>query len=62
MDAVLLIEVDSETDKLDADEREVRIKRKAFYRRLGCLEVERFDLRALDDEMHDGFRAKERRL
>ena len=42
-DAVLLIEVDSEMDKLDADEREVRIKRKAFYRRLGCLEVERFD-------------------
>lgn len=41
--AVLLIEVDSEADTVDAAERAVRLKRKQFYRRLGCREVQGFD-------------------
>lgn len=41
--ALLLIEVDSEADAVDAAERGVRLKRKQFYRRLGCREVEGFD-------------------
>jgi GNAT superfamily N-acetyltransferase len=40
---LLLIEVDSEADTVDAGERAVRLKRKQFYRRLGCLEVAGFD-------------------
>ena len=41
--ALLLVEVDSEADTVDAGERAVRLKRKQFYRRLGCLEVAGFD-------------------
>ncbi len=40
--ALLLIEVDSEADAVDAAERGVRLKRKQFYRRLGCREVQGF--------------------
>jgi len=42
-DTLLLIEVDSETGALEAGERAVRLKRKQFYRRLGCREVQGFD-------------------
>ncbi|MBA4338455.1 MAG: hypothetical protein C0421_06380 [Hyphomonas sp.] len=40
---MLLIEVDSEDSDEDAAERAVRLKRKQFYRRLGCREVAGFD-------------------
>jgi GNAT superfamily N-acetyltransferase len=40
---MLLIEVDSEEGDVDAAERAVRLKRKQFYRRLGCREVAGFD-------------------
>jgi predicted N-acetyltransferase YhbS len=40
---MLLIEVDSEDSDVDAAERAVRLKRKQFYRRLGCREVAGFD-------------------
>ena len=40
---MLLIEVDSEEGEPDAAERAVRLKRKQFYRRLGCREVAGFD-------------------
>jgi GNAT superfamily N-acetyltransferase len=40
---LLLIEVDSEDGDVDAAERAVRLKRKQFYRRLGCREVAGFD-------------------
>ena len=42
-DTLLLIEVDSERDEIDGDERGVRLRRKQFYRRLGCREVHGFD-------------------
>jgi len=41
--AVLLIEVESEAEAVGAEERGVRLKRKQFYRRLGCREVQGFD-------------------
>lgn len=40
---LLLIEVDSERDEIDGNERGVRLRRKQFYRRLGCREVRGFD-------------------
>lgn len=39
----LLIEVDSEVEDVSDAERAVRLKRKQFYRRLGCREVRGFD-------------------
>lgn len=39
----LLIEVDSEAEDVSDAERAVRLKRKQFYRRLGCREVRGFD-------------------
>lgn len=40
---LLLIEVDSEKDKVSEKEKRIRLSRKQFYRRLGCLELEGFD-------------------
>lgn len=40
---VMLVEVDSEKDKVSAAEKRIRLSRKQFYRRLGCVEVEEFD-------------------
>jgi len=39
----LLIEVDSEAEDVSDAERAIRLKRKQFYRRLGCREVQGFD-------------------
>ena len=39
----LLIEVDSEAEDVSEAERVLRLKRKQFYRRLGCREVQGFD-------------------
>jgi len=45
MDArtLMLIEVDSEKEDVSAKEKRIRLARKAFYRRLGGREVDRFD-------------------
>ncbi|HAY05514.1 MAG TPA: GNAT family N-acetyltransferase [Hyphomonas sp.] len=40
---LLLIEVDSEKDKVSEKEKRIRLSRKQFYRRLGCLELDGFD-------------------
>lgn len=40
---VLLIEVDSEKEDVSEQEKRIRLSRKQFYRRLGCLEVDGFD-------------------
>lgn len=40
---LLLIEVDSENDRISEKEKRIRLSRKQFYRRLGCLEAEGFD-------------------
>lgn len=40
---VMLVEVDSERDEVSAAEKQVRLSRKQFYRRLGCAEVAGFD-------------------
>jgi ribosomal protein S18 acetylase RimI-like enzyme len=39
----LLVEVDSEAEDVSETERAIRLKRKQFYRRLGCREVQGFD-------------------
>ncbi len=39
----LLVEVDSEAEDVNEAERAIRLKRKQFYRRLGCREVQGFD-------------------
>lgn len=39
----LLIEVDSEAEDVSEAERAIRLKRKQFYRRLSCREVQGFD-------------------
>lgn len=39
---LLLIEVDSETENTSESERRIRLSRKQFYRRLGCVEVQDF--------------------
>ncbi|WP_291204646.1 GNAT family N-acetyltransferase [Hyphomonas sp.] len=39
----LLIEVDSEAEDVSDAERAIRLKRKQFYRRLGCREVQGFN-------------------
>ncbi len=41
-ETVLLIEVDSEAEETSAEERRIRLSRKQFYRRLGCVEIQRF--------------------
>jgi ribosomal protein S18 acetylase RimI-like enzyme len=41
-DTILLIEVDSETEETGETERLIRLRRKQFYRRLGCVEVRDF--------------------
>ncbi|MFN7178126.1 GNAT family N-acetyltransferase [Hyphomonas sp.] len=40
---LLLIEVDSENDRISEKEKRIRLSRKQFYRRLGCLEAEGFN-------------------